>query len=203
MRHRVLLIGSLLLSGTVLNVAVAWGCALAVSLERGTVLELYAPLDDQLHWEVFRWDRAGGTRVVSQCWRGRAPAACNEGSPAALVPRWARIQPPDRDDPRLMTQIDEAWGLPLRTLSIRGDVQPGSKAETSGLLMLRPRQRLDGRGFYLPLKPIWWNGLLNTFFYATLSLVVWALARDLLRALRKGDGSPFPEKGDGSRVLTG
>lgn len=65
MRRRIITIGIFLLGGAVVNVAVAWGCAIWAPLAApGRIGSLSDGLD---RWELARWDGLGATRVE---WKG-------------------------------------------------------------------------------------------------------------------------------------
>jgi len=183
MSKRVLIISSALALGAVINVAVAWGCAAAFDLGHGRVSELYAELSGERHWEVYRWDNAAGTRVLSTCWTGFAPGPYNHGEPQDLLASWGRIEPPDSTG----AAIDEGWGLPLRTMSLHivTESAPGHTAETPeiGVLRVTMPRSIGGTAVHLPVLPLWGGFLLNTVTYALAVAVAWAAIRDLVRAI--------------------
>lgn len=186
MSKRVLIIGGALALGAVINVAVAWGCATVLDLGHGRVSELYVELPGERHWEVFRWDNAAGTRVLSKCWTGFAPGPYNPGEPQDLLAWWGRIEPPDSTG----AAIDEGWGLPLRTMSLHTvtEAAPGRTVETPAIGVFRVTMP---RGVvHLPLVPVWGGFLVNTVVYALAVIVAWAAMRDLVRAIgrRARDG---------------
>ena len=172
-----------------LNVATAWACALVVDIGAAPVREFYTALGGENHWEVFRWDRGTGTRVLSYCWSGRAPALCNPGRPETLLPHWGSIDPPDPDAPDIVSRIDEAWGFPMRSMLGRFESRPtadGTALMTrTGVISFRPAEPGGERGLYLPLIPVWTGFLVNTAVCALVVLVVYAGVRDLGRMARR------------------
>jgi hypothetical protein len=190
-RRHLVRIAVLLAIGAVINVATAWACALMFDIGAAPAWELYTPLGAEHHWEVFRWDGGPGTRVVSRCWAGLAPAPHNLGWPEELLPGWMSIDPPDRDAPVIVSRIGEAWGYPMRSMSCRSESRPAADGTmttaTSGVARLRPADRRGGRGLYLPLNPVWIGFSVNTALYALLGLVVCAAGRDLGRLVRRRD----------------
>lgn len=157
-----------LVLGAALNVAVAWTCAATMDIGRGTVLELYSPVNGTDHWEVFRWDRTAGTRVLSRCWAGTGPAEFNPGDPTLLLARWGTIEAPGAVAARDLSQIDEAWGYPMRSMARRFD------SSLAGGMPQRP-----------PLEPLWTGFTVNTIVFALASMVVYALLRDGGAILRR------------------
>jgi hypothetical protein len=189
MKRPLLKIAALLVIGAALNVTTAWACALAVDIGDAPARELYAALGSENHWEVFRWDRGAGTRVMSYCWNGRAPAPCNPGRPETLLAHWGSIDPPEPAAPALVSRIDEAWGFPMRSMLGRFESRPTADGTASvtrrGVLSLRPAEPGGERGLYLPLIPIWTGFLVNTALYALVVLVACAGVRDLSRSARR------------------
>jgi hypothetical protein len=182
--------------GAVINVATAWSCALALDLGAAPTFELYTALGAEHHWEVFRWEDGPGTRVLSRCWSGTAPAPYNAGDPENLLPGWMDIDRPRPDAPEDISHIGEAWGYPMRSMSYRSVSRPlagKTSTATSGLVLLRSAERRGGRGLYLPVTPIWAGFSVNTLLYALVGLVVYAVARDLVRMVRRRrDGDSMP-----------
>ncbi len=178
-----------LLSGAVISVGVAWTAAATTDLAGGRVFELYTGLDESHHWEVFRWERGAGTRIMSTTWRGFAPGPYNEGDPETLLAWWDRIDPPDRDRPLVATQVDEAWGFPLPALTCKSEAREtpaGMKTTTTANVI-----RLSSYGRALPLEPLWRGLATNTVVYALCVFVILALARDARGTIRRGTaGNP-------------
>lgn len=169
-----------LLAGAVINVAVAWTCVWVGDFGSATALELYAPLGENHHWTVYRWNLSAGTRVMSTCWRGVVGGPYNRGRPETLLPAWAGITPPDPVAPARLTTVSEAWGFPMRSLASRTGTQrtAGRKTTTTSKIL-----RLGAVS--LPGAPIFSGFAINSFLYALVVWVVGALARDMRRAVRR------------------
>lgn len=196
MKRRFVVIAVLLAVGAAINVAVAWIGALTVDIGAGVVSELYSPLPDDHHWEVFRWDNGPGNRIVSQCWSGPAPRPANLGDPADLLSGWGHIEPPDRDRPQPASHIDEAWGFPMRSMSCRFESRPGPAGAAinadANVLRLRGADRSGAGGLYLPLKPVAPGFAVDTLLYAMLAMVLYAAARDITGVVRRRQAAAAP-----------
>ena len=117
-------LASFLIAGAVLNVLVAWTCAATLDFSGAASEDVYAPLDNAYNWWVIRWDTTAGTRIMSRCWQDVDPGQYTEGRPQELLASWGQIVPPDPQDPKTLSQIDEAWGFPFRALACRVEVRP-------------------------------------------------------------------------------
>jgi hypothetical protein len=174
--------------GAVLNLAVAWTCAVTVDLGQQSVAELYTDVGLDHHWEVYRWKGLSGTRVLSRCWKGFAPGPYNHGDPADLVTSWGRIETPAEPLAPSLSEIDDGWGVPLRSMGSYVTVQWNDDGEKSfsrtGIFTLRSSAGAGGRGVYLPLLPLWLGFLGNTIVYALVVIAIRGAVRDLLRAIR-------------------
>ncbi len=174
--------------GAVLNLAVAWTCAVTVDLGQQSVDELYTDVGVDHHWEVYRWKGLSGTRVLSRCWKGFAPGPYNHGDPADLVTSWGRIESPAEPLAPSLSEIDDGWGVPLRSMGSYVTVQWNDDGEKSfsrtGILTLRSSAGAGNRGVYLPLLPLWLGFLGNTIVYALVVIAIRGAVRDLLRAIR-------------------
>ena len=188
MKRRTLMIAGALSLGAVINVAVAWSSAMATDLRRGTMTELYAKLSDEHHWEVYRWNHAAGTRIFSKCWSGLASGPFNHGDPGELLASWGRIERPGTAPPS-GAEIDEGWGLPLRSMSLHTvatrDDGGAIQTMTSAAIRLRKPQGFTRRGILLPLLPAWRGFVFNTIVYALAVVVIRAAVRDITRAIRR------------------
>ncbi len=189
---------ALLPLGAVISVAVAWGGALTSNLAAGNLLELYAEIENGWHWEVYRWDTAMGTRLLSRSWEGMAPGPYNHGDPAALEPRWGAIPRPDRSAPQEQADVLEGWGFPFRALGCRASMRMDGdefKTVTTGVLDLRDPQVPGARGLYLPLHPLWGGLALDVLLAGLCTLVVYAMARDARHALARRRAAASPPAG--------
>ena len=105
------------------NVGVAWGCALAVDVF-DTVPSRAADAEAYDFWEVMRWDRFGSTSVVSA--RNRNSFVSSEVfeselPPSELVPDWSGLQPPTVTNAETFSDIRlvDARGWPCRSFGVR------------------------------------------------------------------------------------
>ncbi|MHC4429569.1 MAG: hypothetical protein ACYS0D_13340 [Planctomycetota bacterium] len=167
------------------TVAIAWIGAATTDAARGAVLELYAKIGAEHHWTVYRWNRAVSTRIISRSWSGFGGGPYREGRPEILLAGWGRIEPPDPATTETVTQVDEAWGFPLKAMAcgVRVIDEAGGAVGVSTDAMWRLGGRAAGGGYdrYLPLRPLVWGLVVNSALYAVLSLVVYAAARDATR----------------------
>ena len=161
----------LMLAGAVLNVAVAWGCALLVPLgdEHGQWAVEQHPEHDR--WLVLPFQRAGAVFVMSLP-HTLGDLIKTERRPADLLPFWF----PKHDLGSI--QFADARGWPFVSLwcsyeeinsslvmTVVGGLDPGLRRWTKGdWVFSYPRG--------LPLRPIWRHFPLNTLFYAA---VLWLL----------------------------
>ncbi len=175
MMRRLLIIGIFLLLGAVVNVAVAWGCALWSEYR-------IAPDRCLSHLDSPRWiasvcEGPGVTRVSGVPDNGEwGPEEMYRDD---VLPSWSRTTDrPPRDefnDPSLPWTIELAYGWPARSGVgiIRKHVRGAAVwAVTSGI-----RTADDGSGEpvsyrVLPVRPIWSGFAINTLFYAA---ILWLL----------------------------
>lgn len=180
MKRRLLIVAAL---GLVANLAVAWMCALTIDVSHGQISELFADVGDEHHWEVYRWERFAGTRILSRCWSGFAPGPYNPGDPAALLSAWGKIDAPTAPLPRARTAVDEGWGLPMRSMGCHFAIQSTADGVVdsfnTGVLTLRKSAGVGEPGLYLPLTPLWLGFVLNTIVYALVIVAVHGAVRDL------------------------
>ncbi len=175
--------------GAMLNIAVAWTCAVTMDLGRGTISELYAEIGDEHSWEVYRWDNLAGTRVMSRCWQGFAPGPYNDGDPSSLLTTWGRIVAPSEPLDASRSGIDEGWGFPMRSVGCHYALLWSDKGDKSasdvGVLKLRTSSGAGDRGLYLPLKLLWRGFIVNTLIYAITVVAIHGVIRDVARMIRR------------------
>ena len=169
--------------GAMLNLAVAWTCALTINLGNGQVSELFTDIGPDHHWEVYRWDTFAGTRIMSRCWKGNAPGPVNHGDPADHLSIWGTIDTPTAPLPRVRSEIDEGWGFPMRSMGCYFTVQSTTDGEprshNTGVLSIRKSNGVGESGLYLPMTPLWLGSVLNTIVYALVIVAVHGAVRDL------------------------
>ncbi len=199
MRRRLLIVVVFLLAGAVVNVAVAWGCA----LDPMPVAPRHASerrVRSLWHWEVRRYEQHGAVRVVSVLWGGGSLSPDTEVLPESLLLDWSRISlPPHLADaapgefdaaamiraasegPNFEQIIDDGRGWPLLSMS-GGWSMTGFPRKSEWHVVdcieiqaplgkhLSPSSGSHARG--LPLGPIWPGFAVNTLLYAG---VLWLL----------------------------
>ena len=189
MKRHLLIATGLGVIGSVLNLAVAWTCAVTMDLGQGSISELYAEIGDEHYWEVYRWDNLAGTRVMSKCWHGFVPGPYNDGDPASLLTTWGRIVAPSEPLPASRTGIDEGWGFPMRSVGCHYALLWTYEGEKSGsnvgVLKLRTASAAGDRGLYLPLKLLWRGFVVNTLVYALTVVAIHGAVRDIVRMIRR------------------
>ena len=175
--RRVVVILVLLLAGAVVNVAVAWGCALWICNDNRTDwvgAGFSAP--DAPCWAFHRLERIGSTALTGGGVASISPDPDWRYAPD-LVPKWSRMlaRPPDKDVERYR-MIEYARGWPFLTLSCaftRMFDVPGF-AVVDGL-HVKPHldpSRAFASSIALPLRPIWPGFAANTLLYAA---ILWLL----------------------------
>ena len=158
MKRRLLTIAVFLLLGAVVNVAVAWGCALFVSY--GTVSGTEVGRDDPRARDLVGSKRPGMGLVIE-----------GSGYGHEFLRVIYRTDPSPKSSVRTEEQHTVRAGLPLRCLVGRlNSVSTGSEEseEYVGAWPL-PRQR---KSPFLPLRPLWPGFALNTLIYAA---ILWLL----------------------------
>ena len=168
MKRRPFNIASLLLAGAIVNVAVAWGCA--IWPPRIVGYAHYAlPASEQ------KWFRPI-SRIEFQSLLGGRTDFRGE------TRRWRiAAQLPETQPPVLAIQILQSYGLPFRALehemeSIVDQPNGGNERVTWRWAMIQnvPSSRSDDTP-NLPLRPVWIGFFINSCIYAlALFAIVWA-----------------------------
>ena len=199
MKRRLFIAAIFLLAGAVVNVAVAWGCALtgfAAHIERAITFH------DSMIWQVDRLSRAGAVVFVSV--RDRTPRMDHidevviastlvesqrvrhpdvRGDPAEFLDDWTGFASPtpqfESGEITRETRAASGRGLPMLALwcettregegQIRGGIDTGAQPLNYWFQKI-PRFRANPR--VLPLRPLWPGFAVNTLFYAA---VLWLL----------------------------
>ena len=197
----ILLFLLLVSGGAIVNVAVAWGCALSVDVFQGS--DRYGMVAGSDWWWGFhRHTRHGGTYLFS--WRradGDTPVT-RGFSPEAVVPNWTGFATPtpmfywclerygSADDMR----IADARGWPVLSMWAQWEGLPNEGSGhriavkdhegnlayedferpivNGGIATSLPWWRPEGAPRVIPLYPIWSGFLFNTLFYA---VILWLL----------------------------
>ena len=148
MRRRLIIAAVFLLAGTVVNVAVAWGCAAWVPLGQPN---RYAALEDGRWWEVAQFEALGSTRIVSFKGFFELSVAAVVTDAEEMLPYWAAPLAHSG------TAIRDARGFPARSLHCAATLANGTLTTNLryGGFPLRPWQPLDvpARGEYYPSAP--------------------------------------------------
>ena len=178
MKRRLLIIAIFLLAGAVVNVAVAWGCALGISL--ADVSEGTAWRGAQGGSTVGTFSRPGGVRVKWYLWPEGPDDLRSQRLghfPVQFAPSWARFRQMLLKDRVRETVEFEGRGWPMVAMWS----QPRGYYDTNhGERRMIPVQggietplplfvgRTGSHARVLPLRPFWPGFAFNTLFYATL-----------------------------------
>ncbi len=201
MKRRLLTLAIFLLLGAVVNVAVAWGCAVWISYNDlfGTKIT-WSPQGDSpsMRWNVSLIQQPGLVSVESEkyhpepnwvgrfAWREeRAVRSDSDISPTDLLPsalNWAGLRQnmlvPELDSEPLPYERLWAigWGWPWPSLWYEYGVwsQPKDRPVHGGMRLPLPLygQATPEPKRALPLRPILFGFAINTFFYAA---ILWLL----------------------------
>ena len=182
MKRHVFIAAIFLLAGAVVNVAVAWGCAILIRLMepgRGALPRVEASLWERepdgswYFWEILR-SKDRGVLLYHSFWDAGSEDiiyydVSAELRPDELAPSWAGLRtPPDTD-------YESRWvhglGWPVVSMWRDYDLSDTRFELLHGLgLTFLPSDR--GLPRAVPLRPIWPAFALNTLFYAA---VLWLL----------------------------
>jgi len=178
---RLLVILLFLLLGAIVNVAVAWGCAIYVNVEskpgHGEYLLFNARRqallsETRTFWVLLEYDSFGSTRLWG---RGFVETDQRKASTEHMphIPAWSQfVYPPTSR----MSLKERSRGWPFRTLYWIHTYYYSNYTTTNQHVWIVQKQPWNlwiipntrGNAIYLPLAPIWSGFLLNTFFYASL-----------------------------------
>ena len=209
MKRRLTKLVVFLLLGAVVNVAVAWGCALLIDLHlyvgspsfSGFSLEKIA---SGHYWVVAANERCGGAILRSFVESPEQHSMAEEvhwrwaeGAPRLRLPSWSRAAIPKFDSAvnRRQGQVVKGFGWPWLSLWVSfHEIRPSGTTGTTkvaverwtGLAVSSGAKLLDPPKA-LPLIPIWPGFAINTIFYAA---ILWLLtlgpftARRIIRRRR-------------------
>ena len=193
MKRRILILALFLLLGAVVNVAVAWGCAMTIDVSgrnSNGILVLRSIYPDHSRKVgallLRRWSKPGAVRIMLFYGRIRPGSGIGvSGQPENLVPNWAQDQlMPWKNDSsyypeeirlqRLVRHQVDARGWPMYSVWC---VWGGLVDPTEGGIRLPDRwtsqhDRKSMDPTTLPLRPIWPGFAINTIFYAA---ILWLL----------------------------
>ncbi|MCH8166084.1 MAG: hypothetical protein IH889_10795 [Planctomycetes bacterium] len=226
MRRRLVTLVILLLLGAVVNVGMAWGCAIGVDVRGGEEkIGLFEHQDVSEHeewWAFMRYSRPGAAYVFS--WRMRAEWDASGHSPDEVVPNWSGFKTPTREYESMLRDgeicLADGRGWPMLALwSVWLDAGRPQQAKPPrvkhGIVTSLPWWG-DYAPRILPLRPIWPGFAINTIFYAA---ILWlpirgpfALRRHIRRKrglcvacgydLRHADHDACPECGAGGATMS-
>ena len=171
-RLRIILL--FLLLGAIVNVAVAWGCAIFANIYlSGDFVDGVTSRSGE-GWELHRIDNFGFTLLLGQ---SIDDMKYYSSSNILLAPAWSQFADPPTIE---MGMKEESTGWPLRTLSWFTTFTP-STSNTIRQHVWSFRERPNE--IDLPLAPIWTGFAINTIFYA---LLLWMpfIARHVIRRKR-------------------
>jgi hypothetical protein len=196
MKRRLAKLLVFLLLGAIVNVAVAWGSAVSVSM--------YGEPDDcaigRLHnarwslWSVLLFSKVGSDFCYSTLYSDRRHQPPSD-SPGAIVPEWFPDHLAWTTEARAHVLAGEARGWPCRALRALWeiDLRDGVNGHrvVSGIdLISFPWRTPVGVTLprILPLRPIWPGFAINTIFYAAALWVVFLIPGMIKRTRRRFRG---------------
>ena len=188
-----------LLLGAVVNVAVAWGCAV-----RPYSAGLFSPWHSIYEWispegfDTYILKRTGDLRVsqsrtVALVYRlGPPPQRLNDSQYRDLIPDWSAFAAPEvLARSNALFVMEQAAGWPLLCLRLDesrfyGDDRASRYSKTRGRLEL-PWFEPPWRNA-VPYHPIWPGFAINTLFYAAIVWVLWSSPFTARRMIRRKRG---------------
>ncbi|MFB3104295.1 MAG: hypothetical protein ACE1ZA_05135 [Pseudomonadales bacterium] len=192
MKRYLLRITFFLIFGAVVNIAVAWGCALSVDTILGTrVIAHEGSIASEVgyaRWIVERDSRRGGTRFDSRRSHFDYPTRDTPVHPIDLLPKWSNFGDPVAGyESGLITvhrRIGDARGWPM--LSMWSEPYIAYKSRDEGWVVNRGNGGIKTplpawhRGTfpperYLPLRIIWFGFAINTMLYSATAASLWIL----------------------------
>jgi len=200
-RRAIAVLAAFLIGGAIVNVGVAWGCALWRPLPLASTTapgRCFIYEDGRVAWFVWSNHMQGAWHVRSTTdMRHAAPADASylfeKDDPSWKLPPWT--QPRQGDPGRLVEVQDGAWGWPWVSVRMHyskaiDSIQPVVWKHQMKLKLAWERE------FILPLKPIPSAFAMNTLAYA---LVIWlALAARRSNRIRRGlcPACAYPVRGE-------
>ncbi len=192
-RH--MLITICLLLGAVVNVAVAWGCAMCVDVDVGTYKGVTAFTTEEA-WTLDVWSCGGAKFIHSLRVRGSFVVPVEAVDPGDLLPYWSKLALPSATYAAGLSDFEkhlvEARGWPLLALwcelNMISNVNAGLSYSVAGAIKTPWQWKSNLRPRTLPLRPIWPGFAINTLLYATLLwlLIPGAFALRRFLRLRRG-----------------
>ncbi len=199
MRPRLPTILLLLLAGAVVNVGVAWGCALRVN-DLGAPLHFTYSSGPDGWWTAKNYSKFGSTWISSRRERGKSDPRSSSVHPADIMPDWGlRIPTPEWEAGLLYYEgrLFEGRGWPARSMWYE-------RSRENSLIFRRPTivpvegsieihgtafaKTFGKRAYRLPLRIIWPGFAVNTAFYAALLWLLIPGPFTLRRLIRRRRG---------------
>jgi hypothetical protein len=177
-----------LLLGAIVNVAVAWGCALIVDPEATDRIERGVNISGKTHWEVFRQRSFGTERVTSLLFLREI--AASTATADQILPRWCQSEALGAREqmlpfPPSSGPIFQARGWPFVAISQRFVRSQSDRSTSSSIDLAFPDFAGNPRSpRLLPLRPIWPGFAINTLFYAGMLWLLFAAPFALRRRRR-------------------
>ncbi len=178
-----------LLAGAVVNVGVAWGCALLINVETSDPL-VGVRITTSTSRELIRQKAFGSTLIMGTHGRGDFAGSVHEYADDAAIwdVGWGRFDEPSRrflsmaqasNATLIESFMGDARGWPWRSLwctrsqYIIGQDDPNRDSSSGGIVTPLPEWKFVGARI-LPLRPIAIGFLLNTLVFA---MLLWGLLR--------------------------
>ncbi len=195
MRRRLFKLVVFLLLGGIVNVAVAWGCAILIDLYLYTGSPSFSgfsvgKIASGHDWAVLANERSGGAIIGSYVESPEQREYAHEmrlrlaegGAPSLRIPSWSRAAIP-KFDPAVnstQAQVVEGYGWPWLSLWVSfHEIRPSGTTGTTKVaverwtgLALSSGAKLIHPPKALPLVPIWSGFAINTVLYAA---ILWLL----------------------------
>ena len=207
MKRRLFQLAVFLLLGAILNVAVAWGCALSVDLGIHTPFRFGARTIAVFHrdlketdfdgWKLMRRAAPGGRVVAVVPEKATAPrdSADPDDVPADAASAYRRLckytdRPVNWPPGSWQSLVDQSRGWPMLAMCCQyeyNSYNPGTTFVVNGI-EIDDGQTVIGEAIVLPLRPIWPGFAINTLFYAAILWLVIAGRSALRRLIRRKRG---------------
>ncbi len=184
MKRRLLIIAIFLLLGAVVNVAVAWGCAVWMDPRLPDARERVGAGQGEGYWIIWERHTTGALRVVSRWLDEGAGGGLSQDfidEPARpLVPAWASFASPDHEPASLAYHACVATARGWPCLSLAGGLhleifpfEPTTPQVDTLWAIALDEDRVDDPNKHwdlrlLPFRPLLGGFALNTLFYAVL-----------------------------------
>ncbi len=170
--------------GAIVNVTVAWGCAVSIVVGPKTSFKEWVPLETErtstTAWAVQRWRRQGAYRIISS-WDGNSSGLPGDLPYVRPLPAWSLPQQTIKAGDVRYSLMDARGWPALAMCSAVAQDYTGVSGEDFPETAFVSGLRISGgdRPFtcfreneFLPLRPIWPGFAINTVFYA---VILWVL----------------------------